>query len=492
MRPRQNRRHFLRSLSGTGAGLLVLGSPRQAFSYQANERFNLAVVGMAGYGAYHGFAEAIHTYGNVGYANSCDVDLRKVQRVYDLWAKRSAEWARSEKESERKAAADFYTPLATKAPPLFDDFRRMLDQAGKNIDAVVVATPDHSHAVIAAAALRAGKPVFAEKPLTISPHEARALTRLTRETRLATQMNNHGASSPGFRRGLEIIREGLLGEIRDVHIFFSRGGRNFQEPPQGSQPVPKELNWNLWLAQLKWREYHPDWINRIGWRGTSIGELGNFGPHSANMAFMALNIVDLWSSSASKPIRIQSECSEVNHLSYPRWEKIRWEIPARGQLPRVNFTWHHGFPPDYAPGSRKYFENLLRDHGAAESELKDLLPDAGCLIVGSKGLLATTSHNTSVRLLPKAEFSSVPQDRPLTMRSSPGHYREWIEACRGGAAPISNFEYAAPFAEFLTLGSISTRFPGDTIEFDPTTGQITNHARAAEFLSYQYREGWTI
>ena len=480
-----SRRQFI-----TGTTLLILPSARIAFGYQANERLRLAVVGMAGYGAYHGFAEAIHTYGATGYTISCDVDQRKVKRVYELWAKRAAEWAHSEKESERNAARDHYSPLASRKPPLFADFRRMFDEAANDIDAVVVATPDHTHAIIAAAALQAGKPVLAEKPLTISAHEARMLHKLAKEKKLPTQMNNGGTASPGFRRGVEIIREGVIGRVNDVHVFFSRGGRNFQKPPQGTQGVPQELEWNLWLAQVKWREYHPDWINRIGWRDTSIGELGNFGPHSANMAFMALNVIDLWSSGGK--IRVHAECSEANQLSYPRWERITWEVPARDKLAPVRFTWHHGYPPDYAPNSRKHLSQMLLDHGAREEDLKQLLPDAGCLIIGSKGILATPSHNTTVRLLPKERFENVEQTRPLTIPQSPGHYREWLAACRGGSLPFSNFEYAAPFAEFLTVGSIASRFPGQPIDFEPQTGKITNHPGAAEFLSYGYRKGWNI
>jgi predicted dehydrogenase len=156
------RRRFLARAAGSAAGLLILPSARMARGYPANERLNLAVVGMAGYGAYHGFAEAIHTHDRVRYAFSCDVDLRKVQRVYELWEQRAREWSNSGDESQRRAAAEYYSPLAENRPPLFQDYRRMLDEAGDQIDAVVVATPDHTHAIIAAAALRAGKPVLAE------------------------------------------------------------------------------------------------------------------------------------------------------------------------------------------------------------------------------------------------------------------------------------------------------------------------------------------
>ena len=487
------RRSFLKHATGAVSGLLILRSARSAFACRANDRLRLAVVGMAGYGAYHGFAEAIHSYDNVGYAVSCDVDLRKVKKVYDVWEQRAVDWAKSDQPDQRVAAAAYYGPLAAKKPPLYADFRRMFAEAADQFDAVVVATPDHTHAIIAAAALRAGKPVLVEKPLTISAHEARALHRLAKECRLPTQMNNHGAASPGFRRGLEIIREGVIGDVRDVHIFFSRGGRNFTTPPQGVQAVPPELNWDLWLAQLHERAYHPEWINRIAWRESSLGELGNFGPHSANLAFMSLHVKDLWEAGAERGrIRVQAECSDINQLSYPRWERIRWEIPARAQLPPVQFTWHHGYPPDYASGSRSLLEGILRNHGATVADFKKLLPDAGCLILGSRGLLATTSHNTEIHLWPKQAFEHVEQTRPLTLPGSPGHYKQWIEACRGGPPPFSNFEYAAPFAEFLNVGSLATRFPGETIEFDPVSGQITNHPRAAACLSYEYRKGWTI
>ena len=487
-----NRRTFFR---GTGAGLLILPSARTALAYKANEQFNFGVVGMRGYGAYHGFAGGIHLYDNCRYGYSCDVDLRKVAKAYDFWRGRAALWARSEKEHERQAVKDHYARLAKTPPPLFKDFRVMLDQEADNIDAVVVATPDHTHANIAAAALRAGKPVFAEKPLTISAHEARALAKLARQTGLPTQMNNHGASKAAFRRAVEIIREGHLGDIEQVHIFFRRGGRDFKHHPQDTEPIPKELEWDLWLAQLPWRGYHPDWINRIGWRGTSIGELGNFGPHSANMAFMGLNVKDLWGT-GNAPIRITAEAASTNHISYPRWERIHWKIPARGQQRPVTFTWHHGpkAANDYAPGTRKMLSDILRQHGAAEPELAELLPDAGCLILGSKGLIATNSHNTRFKLLPEKNFADLEQTKPLSGPLSPGHYQEWVQAAQGrdDIKPISSFEYAAPFAEFLNAGSIATRFAGDELEFIPHQGKITNHEKANALLTYEYREGWTI
>ena len=233
------------------------------------------------------------------------------------------------------------------------------------------------------------------------------------------------------------------------------------------------------------------------WRETSIGELGNFGPHSMNLAFMSLRVCDLWNRQAGEkrsPIQVKSECSEVNQLSYPSWERIRWEVPARGDLAPLTITWHHGHKPDYAKGSRNELGKILLDHGATEGELGMLLPNAGCMILGSKGVMVLNSHNGKIlALLPRDKFDGVDRKQPRKMPKSPGHYVEWVEACQGsGVKPISNFEYSAPFAEFLNVGSLSTRFPGEELEFDPVSGKIGNHSGAASFLSYEYREGWTI
>lgn len=495
MQHRHPRRRFLACGVAAGAGLVILRSPRSAFGYRANERLNLAIVGVAGYAASVAFTPAIHLYDNVALTALCDVDRRKVAPTFAMWEERARQWPASEDAAQGRAA-EHYVRLAEDRPPLFEDFRRMLDVMDRDVDAVVVATPDHTHAVISAAALRAGKHVLTEKPLTISAHEARALRTLAQEQQVATSMGTQGVQSAAFRRGLEIVREGVIGPVEEVHVFFSRGGQNFQQPPRGAHEVPRELNWNLWLAQLAWREYHPGWINRIAWRGTSLGELGNFAPHSANLAFMGLEIRELWDRAPDgaerRPIRVVAECSEINRLSYPRWERIRWEVPARGALPPVTFTWHHGPPPDYAPGSRAELTELLRRHGAADAELEDLLPYAGALLVGARGVLATNSHNTDITLLPRERFEDVQQDRPQTVPPSPGHYREWVDACRDGPTPLTEFAYASPFAEFLTLGEVATRFAGDELEFDPATGEILNHAEAHAALTYAYRDGWRL
>lgn len=483
------RRAFTRGLVASITAPLIL-SKQSAFGYPANDRLNLAIVGVAGYAAATAFMPAIHIYDNVHISALCDVDQRKVDPALKVWHDRAKNWPNSQKPDERRAA-EHYLRLVETTPPLIADYRQMIEQLHEQIDAVVVATPDHSHAAPAALALRADKHVLCEKPLTITVHEARALRQLAAEHRVATSLGNQGTQSPQFRRGLEIIREGILGPVEQVHVWFDRGGRNHKEPPQETQPVPKELNWDLWLGPVAWREYHPGWIARTHWRETSAGELGNFGPHTANLAFLALEVANLWQAGKTDtPIRVEAECSETNRLSFPRWERIVWQVPARGELPAVRFTWHQG--PGYAPGSRELFEQLLREHGASGDDIKKLLLYAGAMIIGSQGILVTDSHNVNITLLPKERFAGVATDKPKTVEASQGHYRDWINACRGGPSPWARFEYAATFNEFLMLGDIATRFPGSRLEYDPLAGAIKNHTEGNQALSYEYRQGWRL
>ena len=211
---------------------------------------------------------------------------------------------------------------------------------------------------------------------------------------------------------------------------------------------------------------------------------------------MALDIKQLWdrepAESARRPIRVEAECSEVNRLSYPRWERIRWSVPARGPAPPLQFTWHHGHPPDYAPGSREMLAGLLREHGASDLDVERLLPMAGAILVGREGLLATNSHNTGVTLLPKEKFEAVDTRGPVAIARSPGHPQEWIHACRGGPLPLTNFEYAGPQHDFLNLGDVATQFAGEALEYDPLAGRIVNHPEADAALHYEYRPGWIL
>ena len=229
---RMNRRRFL----AAGASLLILPSAHSARGYPANERLNLALVGVGGYANAAAFVPGLHLYGNVGVAALCDVDERRLAGAYKAW--------------EERRATEVYARHLKDRPRFFPDVRKMLDEMGGAIDAVVVATPDHSHAAISAACLRAEKHVFCEKPLTIAVREARALRELAAKHKVATSMGNQGTQSGPHRRAVELIREGALGAVTDVHVWFPRGGQNHKERPQGEQAIPPELHWDLWLGPV--------------------------------------------------------------------------------------------------------------------------------------------------------------------------------------------------------------------------------------------------
>ena len=487
-----NRRSFLSSTLGSAAGLLILPSSRTAFSYQANERVNLAVMGHM-YVAGH-FWSSVHAYENVQIVALCDPDEREMPKAFQIWEKQAREWVGSAQANERKAAEQ-YKRLVENKPPVFADFRRMLEEMGDRIDAVVVSLFEHYHGVACGAAMRAGKHVFCERPLGLTIRESRALRDLAARQKVATSIRNPGNASPQFRRGVELVREGVLGPVEEVHVWFDRGGPDRDGPPQGTPPVPEGLHWDLWLGPARARPYHPDWMAYAHWREFSNGGIGTFGPHASNLAFLSLGLPELWrgapdNGARGATIRVHAECSRINRLSFPRWEVIRWQAPGRGGLPPVKFTWHHG--PGYPPGHKEMLLKMITDRGASPEEAEKLLGNAGAMLVGAKGILVTDDHNVKFSLLPKDIFRDVEQDRPKSLSASRGHYADWLLACRGGQpAPLASFEYANPLSEFLMLGNVATQFEGE-LEYDPAACQIVNHAEGNEALGYEYRPGWTL
>ena len=478
------RRGFLRS-SGAVA---LLCSRGLALGQQESRPIRLAVIGDMYIGDH--FITSIHAYDGVSIVALCNPDERRFSKPFKLWEERAQKWPDSSKADERKAAGT-YQRLTQSKPRVFADFRRMLAEMGSEIDAVAVSMFDHLHAPMAGAAMRAGKHVFSERPLGLTIGESRALRDLARQQNVATSIRNPGNASNQFRRGVELIRGGVIGPVEEVHVWFDRVGTDLQKPPQGAPPIPDGLHWDLWLGPVAERPYHPDWMNYAQWREFSNGGIGTFGPHAANLAFMALNVRELWGAPAesAKSIRVKAEVSDINRLSFPRWEKIHWKVPARGELPPVTFTWHHG--PKLSPGSRELLLKMMTDRGASNDEAEKLLGYAGALLIGSKGALATDDHNVKFTLLPRESFAGVEQNKPKSLKASRGHYHDWFDACRGGEPAWANFDYAGPLSEFLMLGNVATQFDAE-LEYDPVAGRITNHPGANEKLSYTYRDGWKL
>lgn len=461
MNTRFSRRRFLSVAAFSGTGLLILDSASSVCSAQANEKLNIALVGVGGRGEW--FTGVIPRMGQNVVA-LCDVDETKNPDAYER------------------------LPQARK----FRDFRRMLDAMGKSIDAVIVATPDHTHAVASAAALRSGKPVFCEKPLTRTLHESRALRELARKQKLATSMGNQGTAAGPFRRAVELIRDGTLGEIKEVHIWNDSGGADRKEPPQKSEPVPEYLDWDLWLGPAAFRPYSKEWISRHLWREFGTSQLGNWASHTANLAFMALKAQDLWlnpgAASRGCTLQVKASVSSINRLSFPRWEVIEWSLPPRAEFPAITFAWHNG----RAPKSRELIEDLIGEGlDWGDKKQKKWADFAGALIVGTKGMIHATGHNATFRLLPVDKFIGIQTERPEKVEASRGHEEDWLLACRGGPLPWANFDYADALNEFLMLGNVATQFE-TALDFDPAAMKITNNKDADALLRCEYRKGWQL
>jgi len=444
------RRHFLRSTgAATAATAFTILRAGSARTYAANERLNLAGIGVAGQGG-------------------SDLDQLQSQNIVALC---DVDW--------RHAAGTFKKfPNAKK----FKDYRRMLDEIAGSIDGVVVATPDHHHAFASLAAIRHGKHVYCEKPLTHSVWEARTVTKAARAAKIATQMGNQGQASEETRRLQEFVLANAIGPIREVHIWTDRPSRGlFSEYwPQGiTRPtdtpgVPDTLEWDLWLGPAPARPYHPAYVpfKWRGWWDFGTGALGDIGCHSFDPVFRALKL--------GHPLSVEASSTRVNEETYPLACVVTYQFPARGEMPPVRLTWHDG-------GLRPPRPPQLRDG--------DVLGDTGHLLIGDRGVLMAEGRRW--RLYPEAlarEFGEPPKKLPR----SPGHHQEWVAACQGGPAAGSNFDWAGPLAEVVLLGNVALRvqlrekLTQASLQWDPEKLAFPNLPEASQFLRREYRPGWTL
>lgn len=463
MNKRTTRRRFIQKTSGTAAGLLIFNSTRSILGAPANDKLNVALIGVGGRGDW--FVGAMPGYGT-RFAALCDIREDRLTKV-------------GEKFPEARR---------------FTDFRVMIEEMHDKIDGVIVAAPDHIHAVAAAKAMRLGKPVFCEKPLTRTIEEARALRELAASTKVATQMGNQGTSSDPFRRAVEIIQAGALGDIREVIAWNEGGGGGPHPRPTTGEPVPAGVHWDLFLGPRATRPFHKEWLNWHRWRDFATGQLGNWAVHTTNVAFKAFQLDTLWKRnlaggqfSKGRHIRVTAKVSERVTDTFPKWEQIDFEAPPRAGLPAFKMTWGNR-----APEARERAETILGrklDWGdAGEKKWKDY---AGILISGSRGTMYSTGHNMSFTMMPESQFKEL-LGPPRKLPHSPGHEMEWLRAIRGGEPACSNFvDYGSLLTEFLLLGNIATLTDGP-IEYDPLAGRVINNEAANKLCRANYREGWVL
>ncbi len=342
----------------------------------------------------------------------------------------------------------------------FTDFRKMLEEMGKSIDAVTVSTADHVHAPAALMAMRMGKHCFCQKPLTRTIYEARLMGKVAREKKVATQMGNQGTASRGLRQAAAWLRAGVLGPVREVHIWTNRPIWPQGIPRPAPAECPKNLQWALWLGPAPERPYakgyHP--FAWRGWWDFGTGALGDMGCHEINTAFMGLDL--------RNPASVQAETSGHNKDSFPSSSIVTYQFPATDKRPEVKMVWYDG-------GKRPAAE--LLDGAEVRAE--------GQLTIGEKGKLLGTGQ-----FLGKNKIERPKVDFPI----SPGHFEEWVRAIRGGEPAMSNFpDYAGPLAETVLLGNLAV-WCGEKVEWDAENLRAKNVPGLDTLIRPVYRAGYTL
>lgn len=345
----------------------------------------------------------------------------------------------------------------------YRDYRELLEK--EDVDAVMVATPDHSHAVITMAALKRRKHVYCEKPLTYSVFEARQVTEAAREAKVATQLGNQGQAEESARLVQEMIAAGAIGAVREVQVWSPArfwSWPTWEGRPPDTPPVPEGLDWDLWLGPAPERPYHPayhPWTWR-NWRDFGTGLLGDLGCHKLSTVFKALRL--------GHPTTVEASATKLSTETYPLGEIVRFEFPARGDMPPVTLTWYDGG---------------LKPPRPAELEPDDVMRDV--IYIGDKGKLMGD------RLIPESRMEHF-QRPPKTLPRSPGHHQEWIAACRGGSPAGSNFiDHSGLLTEVCLLGNVAVLAQRKLL-WDSVNLQFTNDQAATALLRRPYRAGWSL
>ncbi len=483
----------------------VLGGPGYT---PPSALLNIAVVGCGGMGS--GNAEAVSMENLVAF---CDVDPAYMERQV------MGDGRETRPPIPERAMLREKFQKATK----YTDFRELLAKQ-RDLDAVIVATPDHMHAPVAAAAMRAKKHVYVQKPLTWSVYESRLLKKLAKETKVVTQMGNQGHSREGTKRIVEWMRAGIIGDVKEVHIFTDRPARFWAQglprpaaPANGTGPVmargnvgamrnalaaamsaadttpPAGLRWDLFLGPVAEDiPYHPVYhpFTWRGWVDFGVGALGDMGAHLIDQAYWALELThptsieatsSLWGTQtvpppAGSPPDTRPTSKQV---SYPMATTVHYNFPANGKRPAVKLFWYDGglYPPR---------PEMLPDEVT-------LVPEGGAIFIGEKGILIHETYGDNPRLFPVSVAEAGAAVPRTIERITDRHEINWVRACKGEATASSPFEYAASLNETMLLGIAALRAgQGRKLYYDAESMQFTNGDDANQFLTREYRKGWEL
>ncbi len=477
MSTRLTRRRFLQSTAAGAAGYWLTATAASAARAADNPsgKLRFACIGVGGKGS--GDTEQAGHVGDV--VALCDCDENTL--------------------NER--AAKF--PHAKK----YFDYRKLFDEMAKEFDAVTVSTPDHNHAPASIMAMKHGKHVYCQKPLTHTVYEARQMREVAKKTGVCTQMGNQGSAANGVRRAVEIVQAGVLGHVREAHVWTNRpiwpqAPTVMKRPPEA--PVPPGVHWDEFLGPAAYRPngvfetaggqgrqgrrrqqtgsaYHP--FAWRGWWDFGTGALGDMACHTANMAYRALKL--------GFPTSVMADATDVNPETYPSSAKITFEFPACGEMPPVTLHWYEG-----KRGGKKVLppEDLL--HKVLKPGEK--LADSGSMLVGDKGILFSPNDYGERYVLVGEGLTeaakAVPERLPRNGHGDQGMKDEWAAAIKAGKPEIaySNFDIAGMLTETILLGNIGIRLTGQKLTWDGPSLQFTNNPTANQYVHYEYRKGWTL
>ncbi len=465
-----SRRQFIGSAAVATAGLTVI--PRYVLGGSGytppSEKLNVAIIGTGGQGTQN--IKGLLGHADVQIIAICDANEQSDYSRFYYGGVAGRKPARQliEKHYTGQQSTGSYKGCAS-----YVDFRRMFEKE-KGIDAVLVATPDHIHATATMAAIQNGKHVYCEKPLTHSVYEARKITEAARQAKVATQMGNQGHSGEGIRLTVEWIRDGAIGDVREVHSWSHTGAGwagNRTARPRETPPEPSGLDWDLWLGPAQHRPYHPAYApyNWRGWWDYGTGAIGDMACHNMDPAFWALEL--------GHPISIEASSSGINPETTPSTSTIRYQFGARKNMPPVKMTWYGGglMPPrpdELEPGRK------LTGGGN------------GILFVGDKGKIICSGWGGSPRIIPETKMKAYKLP-PKTLARSKGHHRDWIDACKGGKPASSNFDYAGPMTEVILLGNVAL-LTGKKLAWDGPNMKATNAPEADRYIRPEYHNNWTL
>lgn len=429
-----NRRQFVQTSSSVAAGLYastVLGRSTTS----ALSKLNIACIGTANRAAAN-----IDGVKGENIVALCDVDSRYLER--------------SRKMIGEKQGAE---------PAGYADYREMIDQMGDKFDAVVVATTDHHHAPATIRAIRAGKHVYCEKPLTHTVQEARYIAEEAEKAGVATQLGTQIHAGNNYRRVVEIIQSGAIGDVTEVHVWVGKGWGGGDRPESGD-PVPEHLNWDLWLGPAPVREYKAGRYHPAQWRrwwDFGGGTLGDMACHYMDLPFWALGL--------KHPTYCHAEGPEVHPETCPMGIKVHYKYPARESGPALDLTWYDGnMTPKQINGQR--------------------VPGSGVMFIGSDGMMF--ADYGKYKLFPQDKFKGF-EPPAQTIPNSVGHHQEWINACLEGTSTTCNFTYSGALTEAVQLGNAAYR-SGEALEWDAKNLKATNTDAAAKYIAKEYRAGWEV